>query len=317
MPLKSHLSPQRVLLLKGKDRQAVVRELVEALCRDVPHVDASTVLAAVVDRESEVSTRVAPTIALPHARLAGFGDFVLAVGLSRDGVQWDIERDESPVHVVAMLLGDPDRPKDHVRALAELAGLFSRPNALNTLLGSESAKELYRNLIGLQEDVADRDDHLVRRRAEFLLRHAAQLAEELAAQAVIVLDAEGARRLRLGIGSTGGVRWILAASPKLQARDAAENIFDEVLEVPSRGLVGRQRVDVVILLCLLKQLIRPIDTVVCVYGRHSPSQVDTVRVVDVAAQFGELWQLSDEIGRGDIEPSVLYRVLPIPNTRTN
>jgi len=313
MPLKSYLSPLHTVLLQGHDQQSVVQELVEVLCRDLPHLDAPTVLAAVAEREAELSTRISSTIALPHARLAGMPDFVLAVGISRDGVQWDIERNEGPVHVVAMLLGDADRPKDHIRALAELAGLFSRPNALSMLLSSEDADALYRNLVGLQEDSGDLGDRPARRRAEFLLRHAAQFAEELHAQTVIVLGAEGAQRPALGTGLQGGVRWILATPPKLQAADTGGDIFDEILEVPSRGLLGRQRVDVVILLCLLKQLIRPTDTVICVYGRHSPSRVDTLRVVDVATQFGELWQLSDQIGRGDIEPSVLYRVLQLAN----
>jgi diadenylate cyclase len=313
MPLKSYLSPQRTLLLQGSDHQTVVQELVQALCREVPRLDAPTVLAAVAERESEVSTRISPTIALPHARLDGMRDFVLAVGISRDGVQWDVERDTSPVHVVALLLGDTDRPKEHIRALAELAGLFSRPNALGTLLRSENAEELYRNLVGLQENLGDLGDHPARWRAEALLRHAAQLAEELPAQVVIVLGAEGARTPQPGTGLDVGVRWILATPPKLRKGGEEEKIFDEILEVPSRGLLGRQRVDVVILLCLLKQLIQPTHTAVCVYGRHSPSRVDTIRVVDVATQFGELWQLSDQIGREDIEPSVLYRVLQLAN----
>jgi len=313
MPLKSYLSPRRAVLLQGDNHQAVVRELVQALCRDVPRLDAATVLAAVEARESEMSTRIAPAMALPHARLEGIGGFVLAVGLSRNGVQWDIDRDESLVHVVAMLLGEENQPKDHIRVLAEVADLFSRPDAVNTLLGSESAEMLYRNLIGLQEDEPDHEIRPIRRRAECLLRQAAQLAEELPAQAVIVLGAVGARRPRLGNGSTDGARWIIATPPKQQAGPAAEKGFDEILEVPSRGLLDRQRVDVVVLLCLLKKLIQATDTVVCVYGRHSPSRMDTIRVVDVADQFGELWKLRDEIGRGDIEPSALYRILQLAN----
>jgi diadenylate cyclase len=314
MPLKTYLSPQRTLLLQGNDRQTVVQELVQALCRDVPHLDAPTVLAAVAEREAEVSTRIAPTIALPHARLAGMREFVLAVGLSREGVQWGLERDTSPVHLVALLLGDTDRPKEHIQALAELAGLFSRPNALETLLRSGNTEELYHNLVGLQEILEDLGDHPARWRAEALLRHAARLAEELSTQVVIVLGAEGARHPKPEAGlAVGGVRWILASPPRLWNGEGEETAFDEILEVPSRGLLGRQRVDVVILLCLLKQLIQPTDSAICVYGRHSPSRVDTIRVVDVASEFGELWKLSDQIGREDIEPSVLYRVLQLAN----
>jgi DNA integrity scanning protein DisA with diadenylate cyclase activity/mannitol/fructose-specific phosphotransferase system IIA component (Ntr-type) len=313
MPIKSYLSPERALLLQGNNRQAVVQELVQALCRDVPQLDAPTVLAEVEEREAEMSTRIAPTIALPHARLEGIGEFVLAVGLSRNGIQWDIERDESPVHVVALLLGDADRPKDHIRVLAEVADIFSRPDAVNTLLTSENAEMLYSNLIGLHEEEQEHEDLPMRQRAECLLRQAAQLAEELPAQAIIVLGATGAQPPRLGNGSTGGARWIIATPPNRLPGIVAEKAFDEVLEVPSRGLLERQRVDVVILLCLLKQLIQATDTVICVHGRHSPSRVDSIRVVDVAAQFGELWKLRDEIGRSDIEPSALYRILQLAN----
>jgi mannitol/fructose-specific phosphotransferase system IIA component (Ntr-type) len=269
------------------------------------------VLDAVAERESEVSTRISPTIALPHARLPGMQDFVLAVGLSRDGVQWDIERDSSPVHVVALLLGSADRPREHVRALAELAGLFSLPNAVDNLLRSTGTEELFQNLVGLQENLGDLADLPAQQRAGALLRHTDQLAGELPAQAVIVIGAEGANYPQSVGDSTSGSRWILAAPQKL--RPAGNGIFDEILEVPSRGLMGPQRVDVVILLCLLKQLIQPTDTVICVYGRHAPNRVDSVRVVDVADQFGELWKLSDEIVREDIEPSVLYRILQLAN----
>ncbi len=313
MPIKSYLTPQRTLLLKGNNHAAAVQELVEAVCNDEPRLDLSAVLAAVADREAEISTRITPTIALPHARIPGIGDFILAVGISAGGVKWDIERDQDPVHVVALLLGDADHPKEHIRALAELAGLFSRPGALKTLMESEDAGALFRNLIGLQEDVAEDKDLPGGRRAESLQLHAAQLAEELSAQAVVVIGAKGARPPKPEVGGTSGPQWILASPPKLKSEPAEGGAFDQVLEIPSRGLLGRQRVDVVILMCLLKRMIRPADTVVCVYGRHSPSRVDTIRVVDVAVQFGELWQLSDEIDRGDIEPSVLYRVLQLAN----
>ncbi|MDA1044205.1 MAG: PTS sugar transporter subunit IIA, partial [Verrucomicrobia bacterium] len=300
-------------MLKGNDHQAVVTELVHALCQDMPRLDVSTVLSAVAGREAKMSTRIAPAIALPHARLEGIEGFVLAVGLSPGGVRWDIESNESPVHLVAMLIGDVNRPKDHIRALAGVADIFSRPDALKSLLGSASADELYRNLIGLQIDEEDAEDLPARRQSDLLVQHAARLAEELPAQAVIVMGAVGMQHGGPADGAKGGVRWILAAPPDQQRAKVIDGFYDEILEVPSRGLLGRQRVEVVILLCLLKQSIKATDTVVCLYGGHAPGQVDTVRVVDVAAQFGELWKLSDQIGRGDIEPSTLYRILQLAN----
>jgi DNA integrity scanning protein DisA with diadenylate cyclase activity len=106
---------------------------------------------------------------------------------------------------------------------------------------------------------------------------------------------------------------VLAAPATPRDRPPDDRAFDAVINIPSRGLLGRQRVDVVILIGLLNDVIQLEDVAVCVYAHEENAKLDTIHIVDLRHEFGELLMIGHEIRDSDIEPEVLYRVLQLAN----
>ena len=81
---------------------------------------------AIQDREAQATTGIGKGVAIPHGKLASLTKFSAALGISRDGIEFDA-MDGEPVHLVLLLLANSDRPGLHVRALAEISRLIHVP----------------------------------------------------------------------------------------------------------------------------------------------------------------------------------------------
>jgi len=103
-------------------REDIFGELVEALMekemvsRDLP------VLEEVLRREAVLSTGVGHGVALPHARLAGFGTQALAFGRPAEPVDVGAV-DSQPADLFFLLIADRNDPGTIVRILGRLARL--------------------------------------------------------------------------------------------------------------------------------------------------------------------------------------------------
>lgn len=313
MPLVTYLKPETAMLLRSSTRETVLTEMVQKVCQSWPGLDADTVRLEVARREDELNTCVAPGIALPHARISGMDSFAVAVGLSKPGVPWGPETNDAPVHVVAMVLGDENRADEHIRILGQIASVFSKPDMLERLQRCEDAGSLYQQLIEDESPLPSPDDIRAAKQNRALVEQASQLSESLSASAVIILGPHHMGRYLGNVTRSQHRAWLLAAPATPRERVAEDGVFDAMISIPSRGLSGRQRVNVVVLIGLLNGLIQGEDVAICVYGREESHILDTIHVVDLRHQFKELLMLSHEIRDSDIEPEVLYRVLQLAN----
>ena len=85
----SMLSPDRIINMKGQTKEEVLKEMVTVLGTS-PHVkDAPSLLKAILDREKIVSTGIGIGIAVPHVKISSVDDFVVAIGRSHQGVEFD------------------------------------------------------------------------------------------------------------------------------------------------------------------------------------------------------------------------------------
>jgi PTS system nitrogen regulatory IIA component len=102
---------------------------------------ASTVLEALMERESLGSTGVGPGVGVPHARLTGLdrirGLFVkLDTPISFDAI------DDEPVDLLFVLLAPPESGVDHLRALARVSRQLRRPALREQLRNAQSSDAL-------------------------------------------------------------------------------------------------------------------------------------------------------------------------------
>ena len=306
MPLTEYLTPARTLLLQGRTKGEVLEELVGAVRREDPELDREGVVRVLLDREKSVSSRIAPTIALPHALLPGYGKQIIAVGYSPAGVPWD-SPEQPPVNLIVVSLCDERQASRHIHMLGEIAHVLSAPSLLDRISSAGSAEEVYDSLLGRRAPAAVPTDARKERLCRSLVEHACALVQEAGASAVMVLaDADLVLKFLEERPRRG--RFILATSDaKAHAEQGTK--FSAVLDVPFLGLRRADRVKLAFLFALSHGVIDKGDIVVCVSGDPAAGMLHALEIIDVAEEFHVFLSLRSELTGSDIDGHVLDRVL--------
>ena len=142
MKLHHYLRPELVMLdLETEGVENTLRELVHLLTASGLVRDEASVLDALLKRESAQSTGIGGGVAVPHAVYPELGSTVIALALSRRGIDF-LSLDENPVHTIFLLLSPPAASSTHIKLLARIARLMRQPDVLEQLLNASSADEV-------------------------------------------------------------------------------------------------------------------------------------------------------------------------------
>ncbi len=306
--LSKYLSLERIVLLRARTKEEALREIIQAICRECSDIEMERALEAIWERESMVSSWIAPGIALPHARLPGLGRFVLAVGRSEAGIDYD-SLDGKPVNLIFLLLGDRDAPDEHIFLLAEIARLLKVPGIQQLLMSARTAEEIY-EILGNPEEIQVRHPRAYKQRlSRVLLQHAATIAEELGARALL-LDAESLGELSSVSRSFGSGPVIPVVRNRSKHGEELDR-FADVLELPFASLNRSGSIELALLLAVSRGVFRKSDRVVSVSGRPGSGFLDTISVAEVGTEFPLLLSGKASFPLGDIEPQTLEKVLQL------
>lgn len=110
--------------LNAGTRREAVRELSLAAAA-AAGLDGESVDSAVWDREMQSATGLGSRIAVPHARLSGLKSPVVAVGISRDGVDFDAP-DGDPARLIFLILTPQHDDGAQIEILADISRKLGR-----------------------------------------------------------------------------------------------------------------------------------------------------------------------------------------------
>ncbi|MBU0575406.1 MAG: PTS sugar transporter subunit IIA, partial [Proteobacteria bacterium] len=89
--------------LKAKSKREVLVELAGAFAKGGLTFDPDAMLHVLLEREKLGSTGIGDGIAIPHGKLAGLEEMVVAFGRSREGVDFEA-MDGKPAHLFFLLM---------------------------------------------------------------------------------------------------------------------------------------------------------------------------------------------------------------------
>ena len=123
--------------------------LVDLLDKKGKLKDKEAFFGAILDREKIVSTGIGIGIAIPHAKLSGYEDFFIAIGVQRGpGIEWQA-LDGLPVHVIFMIGGPEDKQAEYLNILSMITGAIKDETRRKALLSAKSVEQV----VGLFEDL--------------------------------------------------------------------------------------------------------------------------------------------------------------------
>lgn len=127
--------------LKSQAREDAYRELLEILLEDLTGQDSEALWQALNAREAISSSVAYPGVAVPHLRINGIKNPLLAIGTSVAGVQF--ERDEEPsIHMIFLVLTPAHIPDAYLQFLAGLSKKIIAFKEIRLLAGCTSPDEL-------------------------------------------------------------------------------------------------------------------------------------------------------------------------------
>jgi len=124
-----------------------IRELAELLADDEEILDPKRLLADLIRREKQSSTGIGSGVAVPHAHEDSIQRQLLAVGISREGIEFNAI-DGEPVHIVALLATPRKHQKQHMELLAALSRLLQQEQVRQNLIAAENAAEVIDIFLG-------------------------------------------------------------------------------------------------------------------------------------------------------------------------
>jgi mannitol/fructose-specific phosphotransferase system IIA component (Ntr-type) len=148
MRLSELLTPGLVKIgLESTKKSDLFEEMVQLFLDAGLIHDRLAAIRALTEREAKMSTGIARWIGLPHGKLPEATGILLAIGTSRQGIEYD-SLDGEAVHVVVMVFAQVGHPGLHIEALAEIARLFCIPGFTERVREATTAAELLRLIKG-------------------------------------------------------------------------------------------------------------------------------------------------------------------------
>jgi mannitol/fructose-specific phosphotransferase system IIA component (Ntr-type) len=117
--IKKIIMDADIVDLKARTKDDAIRELVETLGKRPQIGNPDEFLRSIIDREKIISTGIGIGLAMPHVKIASIKDFVLAIGRSPGGIDFEA-LDDQPVHIVAMIGANETQSGDFLKVLARL-----------------------------------------------------------------------------------------------------------------------------------------------------------------------------------------------------
>ncbi len=134
------LAAERILWLDASNKNDCLRNMVECLASTSDIENSDDVYVAILEREKLLSTGFGLGLAIPHAKLPEIREFVVGLGIHKDGVNFD-SLDEKPVHVLVMILGPDSQQEEYLKVLSRVTA-FLKDNR-ERLLSLGTPQEVY------------------------------------------------------------------------------------------------------------------------------------------------------------------------------
>lgn len=130
--------------LKGATKKEIIEELTDILIKtgQLDRLKREEVLKDLFDRESTLSTGMQDGIAIPHAKTSVVTQLIAAVGLKKEGVNFD-SFDKKPSTIFIMTLTPKSYPQPYLEFMARITKFLIDARNRQMLLSCKTNRELF------------------------------------------------------------------------------------------------------------------------------------------------------------------------------
>ncbi len=142
MDIVNYFESSLVEFLDVSTRNEAIDALIELMDATEKLPDRDDFRKAIFEREELISTGIGMGVAVPHAKLKGFKDFFIAVGIQqKKGIEWNAI-DKAPVNFIFLIAGPDDRQAEYLKILSQLTALIKDQEVRKQLMNATSTDEV-------------------------------------------------------------------------------------------------------------------------------------------------------------------------------
>ena len=152
MFLYQTFTPELIIVdLQAEDKDEVFEEMADKFCQTMGISNRDSVLNALWERETKMSTGIQKGVAIPHGKVAGVKDVQGILGISKKGIDYDA-LDGQPVYLIFMLLVPQTDSEEHLRILQRLAEMLHSHNFYMDLVAQNTPNNV-NDIVRKYEDI--------------------------------------------------------------------------------------------------------------------------------------------------------------------
>jgi fructose-specific phosphotransferase system IIA component len=140
--LLTHIQSQCISInLQGNTKDEIITELVDLLHKNGKLLNRDEVLNDVFLREKTMSTGMQHGIALPHGKSDGVKEMCVAIGLKKEGVDFE-SIDNEPAKLFIMVVSPKKTTGPHIQFLASITAILKDEERRNHIMNAKSANDI-------------------------------------------------------------------------------------------------------------------------------------------------------------------------------
>ena len=148
MKILEYLVPERIKVnLEGKTKEEIIKEMAQLFVKSkvLNSEDLEEFVKEINEREKLTPTGMQDGIAIPHARTSLVKELSLALGISREGVDFE-SMDGEPSKLIFMIAAPEETKKEHLDLLAEISKLSYEEELVEELKNALTIEEITNKL---------------------------------------------------------------------------------------------------------------------------------------------------------------------------
>jgi PTS system nitrogen regulatory IIA component len=143
MRLASLTEPRLIFAdVPGQDGRSVLRALAGRIAQQGVVGEADRLFEKLWEREQLGSTGIGSGVAIPHCKLRGLREVVLAIGIAECAVDFG-SVDGQPVRLFFLVISPSETPAAHLQSLAAISKWVKADHHVERILELESSGEIY------------------------------------------------------------------------------------------------------------------------------------------------------------------------------
>ena len=141
--LSSLLIPERVVFIEGGEKENALKILCAVLATSAVIPNEEELVEAIFQREKLMSTGIGFGVGVPHVRLDGVSDLVMALGIAREPLADYESLDDVPVQIVCMVAASKTQHPQYIRTLSAISSCLKDAAVRQRLIASTDVRSAY------------------------------------------------------------------------------------------------------------------------------------------------------------------------------